>query len=200
MIKKIYNNIQEVKEVILNEKYTMTFKNLTHEQVLNDIILMMQYAENKAYAVDKNNNFYPTRIEGELIEIGGQVLELKELNFEEENNKEEVAEASSESTTSKTEEKNNNDLKENEKMANDVYNIVAQYHVKDGEINIGDIIYGTTSELEFNSKTGEFEKCNRCIECKVREISRDFSNFYGSRCRTGGCYGFYEFEVLEVLE
>lgn len=91
-----------------------------------------------------------------------------------------------------------NNKKGDDHMAK-VYNKWVWY--KNGEKpEIGSTIYGTTSNFEFNCQTGEFETCDTRIECKVKEISKDFTNYESERSQYGGKYGYYEWKVIEVLE
>ena len=90
--------------------------------------------------------------------------------------------------------------KEGENMTkNDKYDVIAKYNKENGKIKKGDTIYGTTSTIDFNSITGDFESCDSSVTCRVKEINNDFTDYEQNRSRTGGQYGYYEWEVLEVL-
>ena len=78
--------------------------------------------------------------------------------------------------------------------------VYVKYNTKNGKIESGNTIYGTTSTIDYDSITGDFEPCDTGITVKVKEISRDFSEYNSNKCRTGGQYGYYKWKVVEVLE
>ena len=96
---------------------------------------------------------------------------------------------------------NNDNLKDKgDNMAkNDIYTKNVRYNKRNGKVEVGNTIYGTTSTIDYDCITGDFQSCDKTVECRVREISRDFSEYNSNKCRTGGQYGYYEWEVIEVL-
>lgn len=71
------------------------------------------------------------------------------------------------------------------------------------ELKVGDRVYWTTSDFEYNGVTGCFE--NNLENYAIVEIDKDSviadeSEFIAEKCNDGGCYGFYSGIVTEIHE
>lgn len=71
------------------------------------------------------------------------------------------------------------------------------------ELKVGDKVYWTTSDFEYNGVTGCFE--NNLENYAIVEIDKDSviadeSEFIVEKCNNGGCYGFYSGIVTEIHE
>lgn len=70
-------------------------------------------------------------------------------------------------------------------------------------LKVGDRIYYTTSEFEYNGITGVFENnlenwAN--VEIDKNSIIADESELVVGKCTNGGCYGFYDAIVTDIIE
>ena len=93
--------------------------------------------------------------------------------------------------------------KEDGKMENKLFNdgeyIVWAEHIND--LKVGDKIYLTTSEFEYDCMCGCFMKdIYRCAKVKVKILHEDLSEYVQGKHLNGGWYGFATAEVLEILE
>lgn len=67
-------------------------------------------------------------------------------------------------------------------------------------INVGDPVELTTSELDFDAVDGIFEPTTRCFEVDVEIIGEDLSDHIPEKSNNGGAYGYALAEVLSVEE
>lgn len=91
------------------------------------------------------------------------------------------------------------DAFQNEKLFPDgEYTVWAE---KINELKVGDKIYLTTSEFEYDCMCGCFmQDISRCAKVKVKILHEDLSEYVQGKHLTGGSYGFAIAEVIEILE
>ena len=68
-------------------------------------------------------------------------------------------------------------------------------------LEVGDKIYLTTSNLEYDCMCGCFMngiRGSRTVQVKI--LFEDLSEYDPRRCNDGGCYGFATAEVLKILD
>lgn len=71
------------------------------------------------------------------------------------------------------------------------------------ELKVGDRVYWTTSDFEYNGVTGCFEnnlENYAIVEIDENSVIADESEFIAEKCNNGGCYGFYSGIVTEIHE
>lgn len=70
-------------------------------------------------------------------------------------------------------------------------------------LKVGDRVYWTTSDFEYNGVKGCFEnnlENYAIVEIDENSIIADESEFVAGKCNNGGCYGFYSGIVTETHE
>lgn len=78
--------------------------------------------------------------------------------------------------------------------------IEVHYNKEHDTLNVGDTISTTTSSFEYNNVTGWFDSTDTSVMVKAVKTGKDYTDYDSNRCRTGGCYGYDYYEVIEIIE
>lgn len=73
---------------------------------------------------------------------------------------------------------------------------------ENGEPQIGDTVYLTTSEIAYDNQTGNFCRESHLTDSKNAEIrifEVDSTEYVQEKCTNGGCYGYAKAEILKIL-
>lgn len=73
---------------------------------------------------------------------------------------------------------------------------------ENGEPQIGDTVYLTTSEIAYDNQRGNFCRESDLTDSKnvqVRIFEVDSTEYVQGKCTNGGCYGYAKAEILRIL-
>lgn len=73
---------------------------------------------------------------------------------------------------------------------------------ENGEPEIGDTVYLTTSEIPYDNQTGNFCRESDLTDFKnveIRIFEVDSTEYVQEKCTNGGCYGYAEAEITKIL-
>lgn len=94
------------------------------------------------------------------------------------------------------------DFQKNKKEENQLFNdgVYTVYSEKIDQLKPGDIIYLTSSELDYDCIYGCFiNNLRKHRDVEVEIIYEDLSEYEPEKSRNGGCYAYASAKVLEII-